>query len=49
MAMMMFFFTVDLVVERKKKPSTGMSPSMGTFFTVSLARSVIRPPITTVC
>ncbi len=46
---MMFDFCTCLVVLRKKKPSTGMSPRMGTFCTVSVTRSDIRPPMTTVC
>ena len=47
--MMMFVFFMSLLELRKKKPMTGMSPRMGTLVIVSLARSLIRPPITTVC
>ena len=46
---MMLVFFKSLLELRKKKPMTGISPKIGTLVTVSLARSLIRPPITTVC
>ena len=41
-------FWIFLVVLRNSHPMTGMSPRIGTLFTVSTVRFWIRPPMTTV-
>ena len=45
----MLVFVADFEFQRNSQPSSGMSPSSGTFFLISLSSLRVRPAITIVC